>query len=461
MPCFDPIEAAAWTGGVWSGVPGPGRRIVHDSRGVRAGDWYVALHGARHDGHEFLAEVFARGATGAVVGRGRAAHGPCLETDDPMAALVRLAGAHRARLRGRIIGITGSVGKSTVKEMTAAVFARAGRVCRTPGNWNNEVGVPLSLLAMEPDDAWGVFELGISHPGDMAPLCALVRPDWGLMCRIASAHLEFFESEAAIADEKSALLRALPAGGCAVIACDEPWADRLLAGTRARGVRVALDGPADYRGRWSARTNTVTVGEPGGARAEYPLPVPGEHMARNALRAIAAGREAGIPAGEIAAGLAAVRLPPMRWAATEEDGVRWINDAYNANPASMEAALRTFAREGAAAARRWLVLGGMHELGATSQALHRELGREIAGGGWAGLVCVGALAAGVADGACAAGWPADRLARCADADEAAAWLDERLRPEDAVLLKGSRAEQVDEVLAAWRRLRTRAAAASR
>jgi UDP-N-acetylmuramoyl-tripeptide--D-alanyl-D-alanine ligase len=457
MPHFEPIETAAWTGGAWSGVPRPGRRIVHDSRTVRAGDWYVALRGEQHDGHTFLADAFARGATGAVVARGRAAHGPCLETDDPLAALADLARGHRARLRGRIVGITGSVGKSTVKEMAAAVLAQAGRVCRTPGNWNNEIGVPLSLLAMEPDDAWGVFELGIRHPGEMDPLCALVRPDWALMCRVATAHLEFFGSEAAIADEKAGLLRALPEGGCAVIASDEPWFDRLAASTRARCIRIALDGPADYRGRWNADAGTVTVEEPGGGCATYPLPVPGEHMARNALRAIVAGREAGLDPAAIAAGLAAVRLPPMRWSVTEEGGVRWINDAYNANPASMDAALRAFARE-AAPGRGWLVLGGMRELGGASGAMHRALGRAIAGGGWAGLVCVGALAGGLAEGAAEAGWPAAKLARCADAVEAAAWLDARLRPGDAVLLKGSRAEQVDDVWEAWRRMDVRAAA---
>ncbi len=451
MPCFDPSAAARWTGGRWSGAPAPGRRIVHDSRQVEPGDWYLALPGERVDGHDFLRDVFARGATGAIVERGRCAAlpGPCLETDHTRTALAALARGYRSTLRGRIVGITGSVGKSTIKEMVASVLSRTGRVCRSPGNWNNDLGLPLSLLAMEPDDEWGVFELGMNHPGELRALCAILQPHWGVMGRIGPAHLEFFKDEAGIADEKSELLAALPADGLAVVACDEPWLDRIAPRTRARLIRVALDAPADYRGAWDTSACRLRVTEPSGAVADYAMPLPGEHMARNAMRAIALGREAGIPPPDIAAGLKATRLPPMRWMEEECGGIRWINDAYNSSPVSLEASMRLFA--GAAVdGRKWMVIGGMRELGAQSASLHRAVGREAASGPWAGLVCVGALARPLADGAAEAGCPGERIFRCDTPSDAARMLKTRLVPGDAVLLKGSRGERVEQVLEIWR-----------
>lgn len=461
MPWLDPSDAASWTGGQWAGAPAPGRRVVHDSRAVQPGDWFVALRGERTDGHGYLADVFARGATAAIVerGRGSARAGPCLETESPRAALIALARGHRQTLRGRIIGITGSVGKSSIKEMVAAVLSRAGRVCRSPGNWNNDLGLPLSLLAMSPDDDWGVFELGMNHPGELRALCDLLRPHWGLMGRIGTAHIEFFRDEAAIADEKSELVAALPADGLAIAACDEPWFDRVAARARSRLVRVALDRDADFRGQWDPATSRLFVTGPDGEAGAYPVPFPGEHMARNALRAIAAGREAGLSAGDIAEGLKHARLPPMRWMTVSLQGVSWVNDAYNSSPDSLSASLRLFAMS-PPAERRWVALGGMRELGARSADLHQAAGREAAAGPWAGLICVGERAQGIAEGAERAGYPADRIFRCDTPDEAARILEMRIRAGDAVLLKGSRGERMEMVLEPYQQ-REAAAAASR
>ncbi|MBP7275160.1 MAG: UDP-N-acetylmuramoyl-tripeptide--D-alanyl-D-alanine ligase [Kiritimatiellae bacterium] len=447
MPHFDPSDAAVWTGGRWSGAPAPGRRIVHDSRAVKPGDWFVALRGERTDGHDYLPDVFARGAAAAIVerGRGSARSGPCLETESPRAALTAMARGHRRTLRGRIIGITGSVGKSTIKEMVAAVLSRAGCVCRNPGNWNNDLGVPLSLLAMNPDDDWGVFELGMNHPGELRDLCDLLQPHWGIMGRIGPAHIEFFPDESAVADEKSALVAALPEDGLAIAACDEPWFERIAARARSRLVRVALDREADYRGQWEPASSRLRVTRPGEAAFEYAVPFPGEHMARNALRAIAAGREAGLSKEDIAAGLCDARLPPMRWMMVNRSGVCWVNDAYNCSPDSLSAALRLFASS-PPADRRWVALGGMRELGAHSVDYHRAAGREAAAGPWAGLVCVGERARDIAMGAEQAGYPADRIFRCDTPEEAAHILEMRVRAGDAVLLKGSRGERMEQIL---------------
>ena len=354
---FSPELLSAWSGGEWSGAPRPVGRVQKDSKQIEPGDLYVALRGERFDGHDFVVEAFGRGAAAAMVARAwtpPSGVGPLLRVDDPLRALGDLARGYRQTLSARIIGVTGSLGKTTVKELIASALSVAGDVARTLGNWNNAIGLPLSILAMRPSDAFGVFEIGMNHPGELAPLCDILRPDWGVLTRIASVHIEFFPSEEAIAEEKSTLLQALPPDGVAFLAADEPWFDLLRARARGRVVTVAWDGAPDYLGQFDpALADRITVRERLGRWAEYPLPGPGEPMRRNALRAIAVAREMALPPEQIAAGLVRYAPPPMRWETVEVGGVHWINDAYNASPLSMVAALRTF-REETAALRRWL-----------------------------------------------------------------------------------------------------------
>ncbi len=452
---FDPDTLAAWTGGRWTRPPSEAVRSVrHDSTEAGPGVLFLAVRGERTDGHRYVDDAMARGAAGAVVESAFAAArpdaGPLLVVDDTRRALGDLARGHRARMGGLILGVTGSVGKTTVKDLTASVLAAAGPVARTRGNFNNDLGLPLSLLSADPGAAYGVFEVGMNHPGELAPLCALLRPSWGLMARVGPVHLEFFADEAAIADEKATLLRALPADGLAVLAPDEPWFDRFRAAAGCRVVTVAVDAPADYRGRVDpADPQRMRVSGPDGLALECRLPVRGQPMLRNALRAVAAGREAGVSAEAIAAAIEAFVPPPMRGGERTIAGITWVDDAYNASPVSMEAALATFAAH--PARRKWVALGGMRELGVRGAGLHREIGRQAAGGPWAGLVVCGDLAAPIAEGAADAGWPAGRLWRCEGPAAAAAVLADRLRPGDAVLLKGSRGERMEEVMAEWAR----------
>lgn len=455
MPHFPPEALAAWTGGRWTRLPARAPSGVrHETASVRPGDLFVALRGERRDGHEFVREAFGRGAAAAVVGEGfAAAHadaGPLLMVGDTRRALAALAAGHRARCVARIVGVTGSLGKTTVKEMIAAILAADGPTACTRGNWNNDLGLPLSLLEMDPADRHGVFEIGMNHPGELAPLCALLRPDWGVMTRIGPVHLEFFADEAAIADEKATLVRALPPGGLAVLAADEPWFERVAAAARCRVVTVALaPADADYAGR-AGPGGGLVVRERSGAESFHPLPGPGAAVLRNALRAVAVGREAGIPAERIARALAGFRLPPMRGGEVDVAGVRWFNDAYNASPLSLEEAVATFAAS--VPGRRWLALGGMLELGATGPELHRRAGRALAAHRWEGLVVKGPLAAGMADGAREAGFPADRIHRADDARGAAEALAAAgLAPGDAILIKGSRGERMEDVMAEWAR----------
>ena len=434
-PSFSAETLVRGTGGAWSVRP-PSRAtgISKDTRSLRPGELYVALRGERFDGHAFVEAAFAAGAVGAMVEEGYAGPepGPLLRVRDPLDGLRSLACAYRDTWRASVVGITGSVGKTTVKEMIASVLSEKGKTHRTEGNLNNHIGLPLSMLAMPTDAETGVFELGMSRPGEIAELAELLRPEIGVVVAVGAAHLEAFGSVEEIADEKGALPARLPEDGAAWIDADSEWAERLRARSAAPVRTVSLSGEADCAGR----------PVPGGVEVDgffYPLRWPGRHVALNALFAIALGREAGLGPEGIAAGLAAVRLPGMRWEERESGGVRFVNDAYNANPLSMRAALRTFAEDRRAGAR-WAVLGAMRELGEAARTEHVELGRFLAGLDLDGVVAVGEEAAEMATENVSKTLPVR------DVSEAARLLKERLRPGDAVLLKASRGERLERII---------------
>lgn len=452
MPLLSAKDLATWSGGAWAGAAPPSvRGVCTDTRRLRAGDLYVALRGPHFDGHDFIGQAFAAGASAVMAEHAPVpAPGPVLRVVDTRKALGGLAAGYRRTLAARLIGVTGSVGKTTVKEMTADVLAQAAPTARTLGNWNNDIGLPLSLLAIEPVHRYAVLEVGTSHPGEIAPLCACLRPDWGMVTAVGPGHLEHFDSVEAIAREKAALLRALPPGGLAFLPRDDAWFELLFAATPCPVVTVSLEAGADYRGRPDPAGGLrfrVEERESGEA-AELELPLPGRHLVADALFAVAAGRRCGLSWGAIGAALGRYKPPPLRWARSAVRGVAFVNDAYNANPMSMKAALEAFAKmpvEG----RRWLVLGGMLELGAAECDLHRQLGRIAAGGPWAGLLAVGPRGVWIVEGAREAGLSDDRAFCCSDTAAAAVRLKQWAGPGDAVLLKASRAEQLEKVLEAF------------
>jgi UDP-N-acetylmuramoyl-tripeptide--D-alanyl-D-alanine ligase len=299
---------------------------------------------------------------------------------------------------------------------------------------------------MAPEAVYGVFEVGTNHPGEIADLCRLLRPEWGVVTNIGQSHLEFFGTEAAVAREKGELLAALPDDGVAFLDADGDFYDELRGRTSARVVSVAIDRPADLVATNAEAVDAAVVVTDSrtGEHVELPRVLPGVHQVRNLLLAVAVACEAGLAWGDIRAGLAAFEPMPMRWACREVNGVLVVNDAYNANPVSMDAALQTF-RDTPVTGRRWLVLGDMLELGDTAEAAHAALGRRVAGGDWAGLVTVGALAAGIAEGARREGGSMEADV-CATAEEAGERLVSRLSPGDAVLLKGSRGMHLETVI---------------
>jgi UDP-N-acetylmuramoyl-tripeptide--D-alanyl-D-alanine ligase len=454
-PSFDADELAQWSGGQWVSRPSsPLSAVIHDARHVVPGALFVAILGARFDGHAFIGEAAGKGAGAALVSRARvgefASRGiPLLAVDDPARALRDIATGYRLKLGLPVIGVTGSTGKTTVKEMIASLLEAAMPTARTKGNWNNEIGLPLSILAIPPESRAAVLELGISHPGEMAPLCAIARPDWGVITNIGPVHLEFFETIEAIAREKGDLLRSLPVGGTAVLSLDEPCLGILRSLASCRVVTTSLnpESDADYVLVRAARQGgeCVVADRIDGGTHAFRLPLPGAHNRHNALQAVVVARGFGVSWDCITAAFEGIVASPMRWECSDIDGITIINDAYNANPVSMQAALNTF-RDFDEGGRKWLVLGDMLELGPGAIEAHRDIGRSLADGPWEGLVTVGVLGARMAEGALDAGMPSARVHACGTVPEAAEYLKERMAKGDALLIKASRGKRLEDII---------------
>jgi len=433
---FTAVELAQWVSVPWvNGIPdGTVQGVSHDTRTLKAGDLYVAIKGEQFDGHVFVREAFDKGAVGALVGEGfEWTDNPVLKVPDTIKGLQDLARGCRMKWTGLPVGITGSVGKTTVKEMCADVLSVKDETHRTTGNYNNYIGLPLTMLAMPRSARYGVFELGMNQPGEISMLSDLLQPEMAIITDICNAHRESFSSLEAIASEKARLAERVPESGLVILDRDSEWHALMLHRIRAEVVSVSFGGTADYIGR-KAGDRIMNVNG-----CDYTMPLPGEHIMRNALRVIALAREIGLAPEEIRAGLAKFKAPPMRWQPVELNGIRFINDAYNANPLSMRASLSTFS-ELPEAGGKWAVVGGMRELGDTAEAEHAALGPFIDGLKLDGVIVVGELARPIV---CAC---TDAFFHCADAIAAARILKERLAAGDHVLLKASRGEQLERVM---------------
>jgi UDP-N-acetylmuramoyl-tripeptide--D-alanyl-D-alanine ligase len=453
---FSPGDLARWCGGVWENPPGRIDGVMNDSRAIRKGNLYVALPGATVDGHAFVAPSIQAGAGGALVRddwRPDAGLGPLplLRVKDTLQALQALGSGYRRALAPFVVGVTGSVGKSTVKTWTAALLAAHAPTASTCGNFNTDIGLPLSLLQMAPQTRLGVFEMGMSHPGEIQPLCRVLEPDAAIITTIGPVHLEYFESVAAIACEKAEALRWIPAAGFAVLDAGSPWFAYLRGQTRARLVTVShTDVPADYHATAMddlAGSFTLT-----GPAVDHPrrleTGVPGRHNMLNVLLAIAAARNCGVPWEVIEATLPQMPRMSMRWEQSEWNGVTLINDAYNANPLAMESAIQTLTAV-AKGHRRVLVLGEMRELGKTSEAFHADCGSCVAASGCDALIAVGQAGRWIADAAVKQGFHGSVICVGA-AREAGDALAEIARAGDWVLLKASRGVALEQALAQWR-----------
>ncbi|MCW3798329.1 UDP-N-acetylmuramoyl-tripeptide--D-alanyl-D-alanine ligase [Sphingomonas sp. BN140010] len=440
QPLWTSAEIEAATGGRASALF-EATGITFDSREVEPGWLFVAMPGTVADGHDFVPGAFAAGASGALVSR--PVDGPHVLVDDVPAALTALAVAARARMSGKVLGVTGSVGKTSTKEALAAALERRhrGQVHRSLKSYNNHTGVPLSLARMPRDSVYGVFEMGMNNPGEIRALTALVRPHVVLITAIAPAHIENLGSMEAIADAKAEIAEGLEPGGIAIIPNDTPYRDRLVEAARRRAERVVTfgSGDADVVAIHAVRANgggSLVTARLTGSDLTYTIAQPGEHWVSNSLAVLAAVEAVG--ADVAAAGLALGDLGGLkgrgeRHRVTVDGGeALLIDESYNANPASMAATLKNLAAE-PVDGRRLAVLGTMLELGAHSDAEHAALAPHVLASKVDELILVGEATAPL-EQVLTGELPVTRVPDAATATDV---LLATLRPGDAVLVKAS------------------------
>lgn len=417
--------------------------VSTDTRSLRPGAVFFALSGERFDGQTFVDKAFEQGAAAAVT-RLPVSSGPHLVVADPLAALQAFAARHRARLQPALFALTGSCGKTTAKEMTAALLATKHRVVKTQGNLNNEIGCPLSLLQMDASTEVAVIEMGANHPGEIARLCTIARPTESAITLIAPAHLEGFGTVERVAEAKGEIIAGLPADGLFYVNTDDPACVRLAERHPGRIVRFGRSGDVALRACTPTSDHNglhLTI-DPIGA---ITLPLHCRALVTNVLLAVAVALEHDVDTFEEPL-RAVIEAATNRFRVYRKDGVEIIDDTYNANPASMRAALEALAQRPARA--RHAVLGDMLELGASAQRLHEEVG-ELAGRlGIDRLYLRGDHAARVADAALRAGVKRAQVAQ--EHEALAALLGAALRPGDTVLFKGSRGMQMERVISALR-----------
>lgn len=442
------IYAALDYGSVHGGESVVFTGVSTDTRTLQPGDLFVALTGPQTDGHQHIAAALRAGAAGLIVSQPVVASPsiPALRVPDTQVAYGLLARFWRDRFDIPVVGVTGSVGKTTVKEMLAAVLSPLGPILKTAASQNNETGVPKALLQLTPDHKAAVVEMGMRGPGQIAYLCGIARPTVGVVTVIADNHWELLGSLDAIADAKGELLEALPKDGVAVLNAADPYLPRLAAKTAARVVTYeAMPPPPVLRtGGGGLSAENVTQTDKGWKFTAQGVPVEiaslSRHDISNALAALAAADALGVPLAAAAKALAAYAPPPMRMAVAKTAwGGTVLNDAYNAAPASVATALQTLTSYDGG--RKIAFLGDMRELGARAEDAHRELGPIIdALGGLDALYTVGELAALILNA----------TQRFADSEDAAKFARETLKltAGDVILVKGSRAMAMEKIAAA-------------
>lgn len=437
-------QLAALTGGQVAGEAAPCfSRVCTDSRRVQPDDLFVALRGEHFDGHDFIATAAAAGAAAALVDTPQSGTGlPQVVVADTLLALGQLAAFNRDQFQGPVVGVTGSAGKTSVKQLMASVLAQQFSTLMTQGNLNNHIGVPLTLLSLEAGHEAAVVEMGASGRGEIAYTAQWVKPRVGIITNAAEAHIEGFGSLEGVVSTKGELLDFIAADGTAVLNADDAffsrWCERAAprrvlsfgfsetADVRATGLQCTLDG-SPFRLHYGADSWSVR------------LPLLGAHNVANALAVAAAGFALGLPAAVIVAGLEQAQAVAgrLQWVQGAQ-GQRILNDAYNANPASVRAAIDVLKQS----ANGWLVLGDMAELGDNEQAQHAAIGGYAQAQGIRHLLATGPLSRCTTDAFGAGGhWFATR-------EELVRYLQQQTREQDILLVKGSRSAGMDQVVAA-------------
>jgi UDP-N-acetylmuramoyl-tripeptide--D-alanyl-D-alanine ligase len=446
----DPVNLstiASWAGGELSRGAAAARTgvVLTDSRALTKGALFVALRGEHFDGHAFIRQAAEMGAVGVIAEEAPEdlpADFAVIKVKNTLEALQHLAASYRRTLHAKVINITGSSGKTSTKDYTAAVLAEHGRVAKTQGNLNNHIGLPLTILRASSEDEFGVFEIGMNHPGEIAPLAEISRPDSAVITNIGDAHIEYMGSREAIAREKGMVAEAVGAGGFVVMPSDDPFTDSIAARTQARMIRAGLEHgdvyASDVRPDHAGSRFTVHAR---GRELEGHVEAPGRHMVKNAMLAVAVGLEYGLSLEECMEGLRRAKLAKGRLERKMVRGISILDDSYNANPESMVAALETL---GQIPGRKIAVLGQMNELGQESERSHWRVGKAVARENIDCLITVGDVAAGIS--AAAREYGTKTALSLNNVTEAAAMLRSLARNGDTVLIKGSRSVKMETII---------------
>lgn len=425
-------------------------RICTDSRQARDGDLFFAIKGERFDGHNFLEQVAAKGVAAVVVERRRTPTPlpgcGVLVVDDSRAALGKLAAAYRTGFNLPVVAVGGSNGKTTVKELTASALRQKWATLWSEASFNNDIGVPLTLLRLEKSHQAAVLEVGTNHPGELRPLVEMIRPKYGVITNIGREHLEFFGDIAGVVQEEGSLAELLPPDGRLFVNGDNDWTNLIARRTRAAVVRVGLGEKNEWRARGirldkSGATFRVE-GPNAGLNGEYRINLLGRHQVVNALFAVAVSEELGLGRPALRDGLAECKPVRMRLQLWEVNGVRLLDDSYNANADSTIAALETLC-DLPLQGRRVAVLGDMAELGSQTEGAHAEVGRKAAELGIGQLFAVGKMAPVMAAAAREAGLT--RVIEFGDAETAAHAVKNFVKAGDVVLLKASRISRLERI----------------
>ena len=426
------------------------KNVCTDSRKAQAGDLFFAIKGQHFDGHDFLSEVAAKGVAAVVIGQKKipAKLPKCavLVVKDVRAALRKFAAAYRKDFMLPVVCVGGSNGKTTVKELIASVLKQKLATLWSEASFNNDIGVPLTLLRIEKSHQAAVLEAGTNHPGELAPLVKMIQPKFGVITNIGREHLDFFGDVAGVALEEGRLAELLPVDGKLFLNGDNEWTEKITTRTKAKVVRVGLGEKNDWRAEKIRLDKNGVTFQAQAPKEEfcgvYRVNLLGRHQVANALFAIAVSEELGLGRAEIQRGLAECQPAKMRLQFWESGGVRVLDDAYNANADSTIAALETLC-DLPLQGRRVAVLGDMNELGAHSEAAHAEIGRRAAELGIGQLFAVGKMAPITAKAARDAGL--NRVIEFADVEAAMKAVKQFLKTGDVVLLKASRASRLERI----------------
>lgn len=411
-----------------------------DSRTVERGDLFFALSGENFNGHSFVATAFERGAAAAVVSETVEAQGALLRVENTLAALQQLGSAARRKWAKPVVAVTGSAGKTSTKDIIAALLGVRFRVGKTVGNFNNNIGLPLSILRIEPDREVAILEMGMNHAGEIRDLCAIAEPEIGVVTNVGYAHVENFDSIEGVAAAKRELIEALPASGTAVLNADDPLVSKFGAAHKGRTIFYG------FTDRAEVRAENVSAGEFTVDGVRFQTQLSGRHSIANVLAGIAVARIFGIEPRELTGAVAALAPGKMRGERHEWNGVRVLNDSYNSNPEAAREMLDVLRNE--SGARKIAVLGEMRELGAMSERLHREVGAHAAQAGVDLLLGIRGAAEKMVAEAAARGLTAKRALFFETPEAAGEFLKAFVREGDVILFKGSRGTRVELALAA-------------